>query len=233
MSAKVRVKSRKRGKAALAWLPAMFTVGAGIVAALGISLVPSATSAPVTATTTVNVTASVGQEVHISNGCAGAVTYGSSLATSDPSTDLGNCTFTFGTNNASPLATLSVRNTNGSAPFFCKRSTPGNPTTACTAPAAEKFTDHVGANTALADGEFGGKIAVAGDATGCTLAGWTAGATNFNPIGTAATNVCTQNAMGTDATYKVTFGANPQASGAGSAAVTYEGQATATATAGT
>lgn len=233
MSSKVRVRSRSRRKTALAWLPAVLTIGAGIVAALGISVVPAATSAPVTASQTVNVTASVGQEVHNSNSCGGAITYGGTLATSDPSTDLGNCTFTFGTNNASPLATLNIKSTHATDPFFCKRATPGNPTTACTAPAAEKFTNHVGANTALADGESGGKLAVAGDATGCATAGWTAGATNFNPITTAGTNVCTQSAMGTDATYKVTVGANPQAAGAGSAAVTYEGQITAIATAGT
>lgn len=211
------MKKSPRKMRALSWLPAALVVGASVMTTLGVSLIPGATAS----TQQVTVSATVPVEIHATNNCLNAITYGSSLLVSSNDTVLGSCRVDFGTNNATAGAVLTLANSGNGTPFFCKRTTATDPTTACVAGATNQFTDGSGAD--LVEGAAGGKLVTA---TGCTSANWTTGAASV--ISATATTVCTQSVVGTDGQYTFSVVADPASN---QAPGDYKGRVAAVATA--
>ncbi len=93
----------------LMWLPALLLIAVALLAASGFRLVGPSYAA---STGSAVVSATVTPELHIGGTCPGANLVGPSLASADPTTVLGSCTLTFGTNNNNPGGSL-IRGTNG------------------------------------------------------------------------------------------------------------------------
>jgi hypothetical protein len=211
------------------WMPATALLAAGLATTLGLSM-PTASALVATDSDNVTITASVPLEIHnaySATNCRGSggtdgTLDGTSLTTALDDTSLGTCRVIFGTNNAASGAILSVASANTNGNFFCIRSTPGTPTSACIAGANNKFTDGSGAD--MGEGTVGGSLS---NATNCTATNWTVAGTKAN-ITNAGTNVCTQNTVGTNGDYTVQFFADPSTSQGPGA---YEGRAVLTATA--
>lgn len=201
----------------LAWLPALLLAALALCAAAGVDLVRPSHAA---STGNVTVSASVAPELHIGGTCPGATLSGVSMGSGDGTTALGTCTLTFGTNNNNPGGSLLRVET--------PRATAGDETLCSTAVTAScgttRFIDALTTGAAaLADGEFG--VQVSGIPT-CNTPTWTNG--NYYGLEDAATAlgagnlVCDHNVFGSDASYSLTFAANPAGS---TIATTYQGRA--------
>lgn len=195
----------------LVWLPAALLVAFGAFSAAGFTVAPDSVAS--TATGTVSVNAAVAAEVHMTlaacttpnaaamGGSANNQTAAFSsvaLTTTDGPTVLGQCDMTFGTNNQSTGAQLTVadsRPAGGTNNFLCASAVG----TACS---GNDFTD-TAVGVALADGAAGLKFS-AMTCTGAT----TMNTTNYYPVA-ASSNVCVDNTGATDSTLTLQVVANP------------------------
>lgn len=220
MTASTMIAQRPVSRAArvAAWIPALLLIGAGLLTAVGISLVPRAhaTSANVTPVITVVVDKEVHVAYSVGNcGSPDGTLDAGTLTVSMNDTSLGTCRVTFGSNNnGASGAVLNIANSNaGANTFFCTRATYVG---AC---GAGVFNDGSGAD--MAEGTVGGKLSAS---SGCTTSNW---AGNYSQVLSAGTNVCATTSTA-DGDYTMQFGADPAAT---QLSGTYRGQATVTATA--
>lgn len=156
----------------LVWLPAAMLLAWGVLAAAGVSLVPS--SKAVTSTQSSLVEATVIPHISLAGTCLGTTFSGVTMNSTSPATPLisgggGLCSVEFYSTNGTSGAQLYAENlrTNASQRTFCKAAPPGN----CVA--ADSFTDVPDGSAGLADGEFGIRV---DSVTGCSAPTWNAAA---------------------------------------------------------
>lgn len=204
---------QRRRRRLVAWLPAAFVIVGSIVTAAGISLIPGATAAPVTATTTVSVNGTVGSSIAVSNGCVGSVTFGASFTSGGAAQVSPTCDVDFDTNNTVG-AQLFQRDNDAAAPFFCADQNANG--CADEGGTAFAFENKGAGEGALAADQFGIAVtAVAGDETPSTT--WTADATPtaaeaiWHPIGAANDEGCRNDGPTTGTTCTFAYGGFPGA----------------------